>query len=581
MFNVFNPWDDEGSFLVLLRTYMRGHADHSQLFGPFFFQVMDGVFRVFGLDITNDNGRLVTLVIWLVGSLIGGIGVLALTRNLWLAAAGQFITFHALSALTNEPMHPEGLVSLLLVGLIAIAANRSRSPSGSSLLIGAVVAAFALTKINVGALAALAVAFAFAATVLNGRARRMALAITGLALVAAPFMLTAGLFGLEWVRDMALVAALSAALVTIAGFVAAPQSRPRMDAVWLFAGGVGVVTLSLGIEAIGGLRPSDLIGSTLMALKFTQVNPLPFPAGISDVVWAALWLVAGAGILLGRIGTGASPAVQAFFRVVVGAFTLLSVLLLPSHFLVLALPLVWVAVLAPAGDHENPTDASVRLLLAALAVMEILMAYPVAGTQLWVAAAFLVPVGAIIFNDGLRQLRAWAADRHSRSFLTVATSLSPGALIVSVAVWPLFVFYAASAYAAGQPLGLPGTELIRVPRAQASSLQSLVHAIDQDCAGLVTMPGMPSLYLWTGRGGISQLNPWMFSLDDAQQQSVVTQIRDQPGMCAVISPTLVDFWAGGRPVPRRPLVEYIDTAFQPAGTFGIYELLISRPATQP
>jgi hypothetical protein len=237
---------------------------------------------------------------------------------------------------------------------------------------------------------------------------------------------------------------------------------------------------------------------------------------------------------------------------------------------------LWVAVLAPAGDHENPTDPSARLLLAALAVMETMMAYPVAGTQVWVAAATLVPVGAITFNDGLRQLRAWAASRQSRSFLTVATYLSPGALMVSVAVWPLFVFYAASAYATGQPLGLPGTGLIRVPQSQASSLQSLVRAIDQDCAGLVTMPGLPSLYLWTGRGGTSQLDPWMFSLDAAQQQSLVSQIRDQPGLCVVKSPALVDFWAAGRPVPRRPLVVYIDTAFEPVGAFGIYELL-ERP----
>jgi hypothetical protein len=262
--------------------------------------------------------------------------------------------------------------------------------------------------------------------------------------------------------------------------------------------------------------------------------------------------------------------------VAVGAFTLLSVLLLPSYFLVLALPLVWVAVLAPAGDHGNPTDPSARLLLAALAVMEILTAYPVAGTQLWVAAAALVPVGAIIFNDGLRQLRVLVATGHSRSFLTVATSLSPGALVVCVAVWPLFVFYAASAYASGRPLGLPGTELVRVPQSQASSLQSLVRAIDQDCGGLVTMPGLPSLYLWTGRSGISQIDPWMFSQDAAQQQSLVSQIRDQPGLCAVKSQALVDYWAAGRPVPRRPLVVYIDTTFKPVGTFGIYELL-ERP----
>ncbi len=576
MFSGFSAYDDEGYFLVAVRTYMSGRVDHSQIYGPFFFEVMNGVFRVFGLDVSTDNGRIVTLAIWLLGSLIGGIGVFALTRNLWLGVSGQFVTFHALSALTNEPMHPEGLVSLLLMSLVVIAANRPRRPRASIVLIGGLVAALALTKINVGALAALAVAFASAATVFNGRVRLVMLAVSGLALAAVPFLLTSGLFGLGWVRDMALVVALSAALVTIAALAAAPQRRPRRDLVWLTAGGVGVVTGTLGIAAIGGLHPSDVVDSALTALKLPQVFTLPFPAGIYEVVWSAACLVAGAGILIVRIGARASPVIPAFLRLAVGAFTLLAVLLLPSQYWVLALPLLWVAVLAPAGDHENPTDPSARLLLAALAVMETMIAYPIAGTQVWMAAAILVPVGAITFNDGLRQLRAWAASRQSRSFLTVATSLSPGALMVSVAVWPLFVFYAASSYATGQPLGLPGTELIRVPQSQASSLQSLVRAIDQDCTGLVTMPGLPSLYLWTGRGGSTQIDPWMFSLDAAQQQSLVSQIRDQPGLCVVKSQAVVDFWAAGRPVPRRPLVVYIDTAFQPAGTFGIYELL-QRP----
>ena len=90
------------------------------------------------------------------------------------------------------------------------------------------------------------------------------------------------------------------------------------------------------------------------------------------------------------------------------------------------------------------------------------------------------------------------------------------------------------------------------------------------------MPGLPSLYLWSGRRGPSQIDPWMFSLDAAQQQSVVSQIRNEQGLCAVKSPAVVDFWALGRRVPRRPLVVYIDSAFEPVATYGIYELL-KRP----
>ena len=100
---------------------------------------------------------------------------------------------------------------------------------------------------------------------------------------------------------------------------------------------------------------------------------------------------------------------------------------------------------------------------------------------------------------------------------------------------------------------------------------------------------MPSLNLWTGREDFTQLNEggaggagvWLFSLSASDQQSVVSQIRDRQGVCVVLSQALVDLWAQGRPVPRRPLVDYINTAFQPAGTFGIYELLVSKPETPP
>jgi hypothetical protein len=578
MFSVFHPYDDEGYFLVTLRDYIGGHANYSQIYGPFFYEAMGGVFRMLGLDVTTDNGRVVTLVLWLLASLIGGITVLALTRNLWLGAAAQFITFHALSTLTSEPMHPSGLIGLLLVSFGALAAYRSRFPRASVVLMGSVVAAIILVKINVGAFAALAVAFAFAAT-MSRRWRQVLLSAIGLALVAAPLLLMARLFGLEWVWELALVISLSAAAVSIAGYAAEPPMIVGGDAIRLLAGGAALMVACLGIAAVGGLRPFDLVDSVLTAQKLPQLFVLPAQVGIPDVLWAALSLAAAGGILLARLGARASPAIPAFLRIAVGAFTLLSVLLLPSWYFVLALALAWVAVLPPVGDHQNPTDSLARLLLPALAVMETLQAYPVAGTQQWLAALLLVPVGAITFNDGLRQLQGWAAAHQNPSFLKVAASLAPGALIVTVAVWPLFAYYAASAYASGQPLGLPGASLMRLPPEQSSALQSLTRAIDQDCTSLITLPRMPSLYLWTGRAGIAQLNDgiWIFSLDASQQQSIVSRIQGQPGVCVVLSQAVLNFEAEGRPVPRRPLVDYIDTNFQPEATFGIYELLVKRP----
>jgi hypothetical protein len=581
MFSIFQPFDDEGYFLWTLRDYLGGHPVY-QLYGPFYYELMGGVFRISGLEVTTDNGRIVTLVLWVLGSLIGGIAVLALTRNLWLAVAGQFLAFHALSALTNEPMHPEGLVGFLIVALAALAAYQARAPRTSAALLGAVVVASVLVKINVGLFGAMTVAFALAASA-SGRWKRVLLPAMSVVMVGAPLLLMARLLNRQWVWELALVISFSAGGVAIATFKVATPAIRRRDVIWLMAGGAALAIACLAIAAVGGMRAADLLGSVMSALRLPELFVLPTIVSLPNVAWALLCMTAAAAILVARFGARTSPAIPAFFRVGIGSFTWFSVLLLPSWYFLVALPLAWVAVQPPPGDAENPTDPWARTVLAALAVMEALQVYPVAGTQQWLAALALVPVGAITFNDGLRQLRALALSRRSESWLTVSRSLPRGAVIVNVAVWALFVYLSGTGYASGRALGLPGTELMRLPPAQASALESLALATRRDCTSLITMPRMASMNLWTGRAAISPLNTdagiWIFSLDAAQQQSIVANIRDRQGVCVVLSQAIVNFWAEGRPVPRRPLVDYIDTNFEPDATFGIYDLLVSRPAT--
>ena len=571
--SVYHAYDDEGYFLITLRNFLNGHADYAQIYGPFYYQVMAVVSRAFSLDVSSDNGRLITLTIWLLASLISGITVLTLTRSLWLGVAGQLLTFHMLSALVNEPMHPSGLIALLLVSLAVVAANRSRFERTSAVLVGALVAAITLVKINVGAYAALAVAFAFAAT-LPARWRRVALPAIGMALVAAPLVVTSGLFGLEWVRELALMVSFSAAAVVVAALAGEATIVRRGDFPGLIAGGASVLAISLGIAAAGGLRLSDVVNSVVSAARFPGLFLVPAEVGIYGVMWAVLCLAAAGGIAWRKSWPRLSPVVPALLRMAAGAFTLGSLLILPWPLF----PLAWVAVLRPAGAHDRSADPHARVLLATLAVMESLQVYPVGGTQKWIAALLVVPVGAIIFNDGLRQFQTWAASRQSRSVAMVAAWLAPAALIVNIPFALLFGYLAASAYASGQPLGLRGTELMRLPPAQASALQAVAKAVDQNCTSLITLPRMSSWNIWTGLPGNSRLETgdgiWIFSLDALQQESIVAQIRDKSGLCVVRNQAVIDFLSGERPVPRRPLVEFIDTAFTSVAKFGDYELLI-------
>src|SRR5260221_4690105 len=111
------------------------------------------------------------------------------------------------------------------------------------------------------------------------------------------------------------------------------------------------------------------------------------------VVGAALALAAC--IAYSRVRAPDSTA--DLFRIGAGLFILLSILLLPSSLWLLGLSLAWIATRA----RRDEPNQYVRLLLPALAVLESLHAYPVAGTQLSLAALLMIPVGAVVFHDGI------------------------------------------------------------------------------------------------------------------------------------------------------------------------------------
>jgi hypothetical protein len=262
-------------------------------------------------------------------------------------------------------------------------------------------------------------------------------------------------------------------------------------------------------------------------------------------------------------------------RIGVGFFTWVSILLLPSSIFLLALPLAWLATQAPEGDDQNPVDPYCRLLLPALAVLESLQAYPVAGTQLSLAALGLMPVAAITLNDGIRQLRMVGAPRTR--WTRVATWAAPATLVSTIAVVELLGSLALSAFSSGTPLGLPGAESVRVPAQQAAHLRAAVGAVDRNgCSSLITFPGMNSFYLWANQDGLTQTRygQWYLTLDRSQQQSIVQQLAAQPRVCVLKNQTLIDFWTRGRPAPSGPLVDFIDGNFVDAGTYGDNVLLV-------
>jgi hypothetical protein len=89
---------------------------------------------------------------------------------------------------------------------------------------------------------------------------------------------------------------------------------------------------------------------------------------------------------------------------------------------------------------------------------------------------------------------------------------------------------------------------------------------------------MTSLYLWSGQSPPVPLyaGVWMFVSDSPAQQSFVNQLTGRQRLCVVKNQSVIDFWAEGRQVPNRPLVQFIDAGFVSGGVYGDYELLVPR-----
>lgn len=575
MFTGFHAYDDEGYNLANLSDYLAGHpllTPNALGYGPFFYEVIGGLFKLLGLAPDNDTGRFVTAGIWLMASVAGGLVGLRLSRNLWLGLAAELLTFGVLTALTNEPMSTYGLSALLLLGLAAAASFRSARPRASAALIGAIVGALCLIKINVGGFAAIAVVFAWTASLPERRRRPLLAAMVGV-VTALPFLLTLPLLALGWVLAFAMVVALSTAAVGVACLAAAPRPLPAPAGSWIAAGGAMLVIVCLGVALAGGTRPGDVWNGLVIApLRIPQLLTLPVPLNAGyDVAAALSFVVAFAASV--RYKIAAVPAAAAgLVRVGAGFFTFLSLLLMPNTIFLLALPLAWVATQAPNDLGADPVGGYARVLLPALAVLESLQAYPFAGSQLSLAAFCLLPVGAITLGDGIRQLRGAGVAGRVKAIGWVA----PAALVINIAVFLLFAVTVTAGFRTDTPVGVPGAESVRLPAQTATQLRLLVAAVDRDCSSFVTFPGMNSFYIWTGEDPPipMRVEVWWLFLDSDAQQSIVQQLASKPRLCVIKNQRVIDMWSAGHQVPSTPLVDFIDRQFAHDSSYGDYELLV-------
>jgi hypothetical protein len=447
MFTGFTAYDDEGAMLISLRSFVAGQALYDKVvlqYGPFYFEFF-GLFGALGVPFDNDSGRFVTLAVWLAIALLAGVAVFAFTRNLALGLSTHLITF-ATATLTSEPMHPSGLVCLLVIGIASVALISAGRWSGPwpFLVTGALTAAAILTKINVGGFAAISIVFACVLTFPTLARNRAIRLVAAAGFVAVPFLLMRADLNQVLAQRYAFHIGLCALALVVATSASHPDPNRRLSELgWVFAGGAILAVLVLAVALFRGSNPNDLLhGIILYPLDQPRAYEALLQLPSTTLAWDALGLCGALLWTLYRLlARRPEVAIEGAIRLLAGLVIwviLLGGIHIPglfqlsslNHPLLLPIALAWV-VAAPRGrpDGYEKLDFA-RALLPALAILQSLHAFPIAGSQAAWAALPLVPVGAMCIGDGLAQLgltRARMQLATSLLFLTFAVSWLPPA----------------------------------------------------------------------------------------------------------------------------------------------------------
>lgn len=595
LFSNRNGQDDDGYILLSLKEFFAGQHLYDELqsqYGPGLFTFVGGVMEILGVPFTSDGARFVNLALWIASTALIGWSLLRLTRSALVTAGGTILGFWILAVDANEPLHPGSLLAFLLLGILAAAAfGFVRWPRGTMALIGALIGVMLSIKINIGGLALISVVAAAALMIALPPRLRFARVLVLAGFVLVPLVLLSSRFDDVYTVRYASIVATGALALVLVSLPVSPQARPDLrDIGALAAGLLGAIAVACIYPILRGTSLSGLIDGWLVEpASMSQHAYAPWLLGESAPVWAVMGLIGAGAVVALRPTARAWPArwSNLWFGLARIAVGITIWICLSTEFLGLprvvtagvavAAPFCWIVAISPPGDR---LPRFVRLLLPALAVLQSLHAFPVAGSQTGWSNFLFVLIGGMCLADGSLHIRAAAATWRSSpiwqgAWQTVA--LVPAA---AFALWfaqgPLNDFRneVRLKYESGESLALAGTTRLHLPADQVAQLGGVVDGIESNCDSFITLPGLNSFYLYTGQEPPVVLNgPWPFFFTAEQQREIVSDLRDDRRLCVVRSPFVLAFWTGFAAkeydgIPQRPLIRFIDNRFKTVADYG-------------
>ena len=570
VFSQFNFPDDQGFLMVTVRGYLEGHPLYDSvgvIYGPVYY-LWEWIFhRMTSLPVTHDVTYGLCVFHWLAAASILGLAGGRMTRS---APMGFFVFMQAtvhLASMARLPGHPQEVIAVLLALAVLVAGGRFRR--GWTLgLLGGLGAALFLTKINVGAFYVMAlfwVVFCHTSFFQSRRRWFWGVLIAGSLL---PFLLLRPRLGEPWVRDLGLETWFS---MLAAGAIAFRfVGRPKMG----FADWSGA---ALGFCATSGITLAILLvsGSSLSAIfdalvtfssRLADESP-SLPLLVSGSVWVAaagLLCAAAAFTLKDRLGSLSLRI--AVWKGLYGLLGGLFFAMAPQMKLGYLMPWSWLVLVGvPRDEHSVRAGAFARVFLCFTVCWQALQTYPLAGDEhAGVATIPAIMIFTLCLHDALRVFAAETRAGRRLSSLPHRTGVLLNALVL---VGSLCVFADAWCppgrcwrwFSSGTALDLPGAHRLRLPRERAEAYRAMTHYLERECDTFFTVPGLTSLYFWTGKPlpEYCRVPGFGFLDDDRQQAAVLTALKQARRPLIVINEESLASVAGKGVIKKRPLSSVI------------------------
>jgi hypothetical protein len=621
-FSDYEPYDDEGYLALSLRSYFKNLPLYTSTFsqyGPFYYLFNRALYGIAHIAVTTDNVRFVTIGHWLATSILSSVAVWRMTGVLLWAVVAFFAIFFHLSPLISEPGHPQGLILSLTAGLFLVASFYRQEALRRILpVLAALLACISLTKINIGGylcFAVLVTAFA--------RSRSIRIRLPGMLVMLLSMTIPLAVtlpYIRSWAGPLAAVVALSIASECLVlsfsssdhyGLIQLKEGIPAILTFLVISLAIIGTILAQGTTASSAIaaivtRPAHMASLFFMPVRLAQST---VTVGIAGLLSAGIYTI----FLLRKATKNTLLLIITSGKIIWGA-TIIWLLCtgrsffglgLPQLAISFAAPFTWLLLVPSLEAERNPFP---RTLLATASVFEVLLIYPVAGTQYAFSTFLFLPAGVVSLADGLADL--WAlikpfvgqveiGIRRTQHVIELRLALvregvrgtSPlrsnfaqtlmGCLLVCI-----FGVYAYPRISSGNgvrhrykkmlvPSYLSGAEHSRMRFDDAGRYHWLISSIEANCESFVAEPGLGSLHLWTGLAPLTGLNVtnWMQLLSPKEQELILAKLKAQERACVVYNGGIAGWWTQFKTeFPTQPLVAYIQHEFHPALANGGFEL---------